>query len=76
MFWVDITNLNKKDIIPTSILFGYDYFKQGKKWFDSNDDFHISFDGITADTFSVEYALSNINEQINEISQLFYHESE
>lgn len=70
LFWVDITNLHNKEILPTSILFGYDYIKQGKKWFDENDDFHISFNKITADTFSVEYALSNINEHINEIRSL------
>ena len=57
-------------MVPTSILFGFDYIKQGKKWFDENDDFHISFESITADTFSVEYALSNVNERITEIRRL------
>ncbi len=70
MFWVDITHLSSKNMVPTSILFGYDYIKQGKKHFDENDDFHIVFDSIKADTFSVEYAMSNTNEQINEIHSL------
>ncbi len=70
MFWVDITHLNSKNMMPTSILFGYDYIKQGKKHFDEDDNFHIIFDSIKADTFSVEYAMSNINEQINEIHSL------
>ncbi len=75
LFWVDVTNLNSKELLPTSILFGYDYIRQGKKRFDENDDFHIVFDKISADTFSVEYALSNINERVNEISKLISIES-
>lgn len=75
MFWVDITHLDSKDILPTSILFGYDYIKQGRKHFDQDDNFHIIFDCIKADTFSVEYALSNINDQINEISKLVIFEN-
>ena len=71
MFWVDITHLNSNNMLPTSILFGYDYIKQGQKHFDATDNFHIAFDSIKADTFSVEYAISNINEQINEIHNLF-----
>ncbi len=75
LFWVDVTNLNSKELLPTSILFGYDYIRQWKKRFDENDDFHIVFDKISADTFSVEYALSNINERVNEISKLISIES-
>ena len=70
LFWVDIAFLDSKEILPTSILFGFDYINQGKKWFDESDNFHISFDGIRADTLSVEYAMSNINDEVNEISKL------
>ncbi len=70
MFWVDITYLNSKSPVPTPILFGYDYIKQGKKRFDDDDNFHIAFDEIKADTFSVKYAMSNVCDGINEIKSL------
>lgn len=70
LFWVDVTHINSKEIVPTSMLFGFDYLRQGKKWFDENDDFHISFDSITADLFEVDYAMSNINEEIRELKSL------
>ena len=70
LFWVDITNINDKEIRPTSILFGFDYIRQGRKYFDENDDFHIVFDKIQADMFSVRHALSNINESTNDIDRL------
>ena len=70
LFWVDITHIKSSDIVPTSILFGFDYIRQGEKWFDDEDNFHIAFDGIKADTFSVKYALSNLNEEVNNIEKL------
>lgn len=70
MFWVDITNINSSKIVPTSILFGFDYIGQGTKSFDGDDNFHIVFNEIKADTFGVQYVMSNINDQINEIDSL------
>lgn len=70
LFWVDITHLNSQRIVPTSILFGFDYIRQGKKFFDDEDQFHIVFEKVQADTFSVSYAMSNINDRVNEIGEL------
>ena len=70
VFWVDITYLNSKNISSTSTLFGFDYISQGKKYFDDEDNFHISFESIRADTFSVKYAVSNIDEDICVIREL------
>ena len=57
--------LNSKSPVPTPILFGYDYIKQGKKRFDDDDNFHIAFDEIKADTFSVNYHNQNGKTGIN-----------
>ena len=70
LFWVDVTHVDSKKIIPTSTLFGFDYIRQGIKTFDPEDNFHIAFETICADLFSVDYALSNINEEISEIRSL------
>lgn len=70
LFWVDITYMNSDKNAPTTILFGYDYIKQGKKSFDEYDNFHIFFDKFDVNTFSVEYAMSNVNDNINEIKTL------
>ena len=70
MFWVDITYYKEKKIIPTSILFGFDYIRQGRKFFDTEDNFHIVFEHLYADTLSVEYALSNVADHANKISHL------
>lgn len=70
MFWVDVTFYNKMQIEPTSILFGYDYVYFGKKYFDNDDSFHIQIDNISPDTKSIGYALSNIDDRIDEIALL------
>ncbi len=70
MFWVDVTFYNKPLIEPTSILFGYDYVFLGQKHFDKEDNFHISIENMVPDTKTIGYALSNIDEEIREISSL------
>ena len=65
MFWVDITKMNTNEIVPTSTLMGFDTICQGKKSFDENDDFHMELGNLHVDTLSIQYALSNISDEID-----------
>lgn len=55
----------------TSTLFGFDYIKQGKKWFGENDDFHIEVEGcFEVDLLGVKGALSNYNDRISSLEEI------
>ena len=69
LFWLDVTNYTKYEI--TTTLFGYDYIKQGKKWFDDSDNFHIKFENnIQVDLQGIKGALNNYNEKISDIGEI------
>ena len=73
LVWLDITNYNNETEV-TSALFGFDYIKQGKKWFDEEDNFHIKFDkNFRLDILGLDGALCNYSDKIlslNEIKKL------
>ena len=69
LFWLDVTNYTKYEI--TTTLFGYDYIKQGKKWFDDSDNFYIKFENnIQVDLQGIKGALNNYNEKISDIGEI------
>ena len=58
MVWVNINDYNKRRIEDAPILFGMDYFHQGRKWFDDGGNIHMEFDdNVTFDTGDVGAAL-------------------
>ncbi|MBQ9631576.1 MAG: hypothetical protein IJV04_01480 [Lachnospiraceae bacterium] len=74
IMWLDVTNYNHKHG-ATSMLFGFDNIKAGKKWFDDEDNFHIRANScFNTDIFGIERALSNFGDAFiteGEIHRLF-----
>ncbi len=70
LMWVDVTNYTTTKAI-TSTLFGFDYIKQGKKWFDEDDNFHISVeDNFGLDIKGCAKAISNVSKDLASINDI------
>lgn len=70
LMWIDVTNYKKLSAI-TSTLFGFDYIKQGKKWFDENDNFHIQVkDSFDIDLRDAGGALNHYSNRLLSLKEL------
>ena len=72
LIWVDVTNYKDKEKLAiTTTLFGFDYFKQGKKWFDNSDNLHMEINnGFTFDMLGVKGALTHCKKDIAYLRKL------